>query len=155
MPHLGNANEDLQVLRHTCAHVLAMAVQTCFPEAKVALGPWTETGFYYDFDYSSSFAPADLTKIVAEMQRIIQADLPISQETIDREQIQAEIEQRNEPYKQMILARIPPDESITVIGLGILILMVGGISALGHIFSVQAKFTLRLLLSKPWPELIG
>lgn len=57
-------------LRHTCAHVLAMAVQTLFPETKVTIGLWTETGFYYDFDRQTPFTPDDLTQIEAEMRRI-------------------------------------------------------------------------------------
>jgi threonyl-tRNA synthetase len=100
-------------IRHTCAHVLAMAVQALFPETKVTIGPWTETGFYYDFDRQAPFIPDDLTQIEAEMRRIIQANLPIIREVVDREQIRAEIEQINEPYKLEILDSIPPDEPIT------------------------------------------
>jgi len=100
-------------IRHTCAHVLAMAVQALFPETKVTIGPWTETGFYYDFDRQAPFIPDDLTQIEAEMRRIIQANLPIIREVVDREQIRAEIEQINEPYKLEIIDSIPPDEPIT------------------------------------------
>ncbi|MEO1444893.1 MAG: threonine--tRNA ligase, partial [Cyanobacteria bacterium J06635_11] len=56
-------------LRHTCAHVLAMAVQTLFPETKVTIGPYTDTGFYYDFDRADPFTPEDLKLIEAEMRR--------------------------------------------------------------------------------------
>lgn len=83
-------------IRHTCAHVLAMAVQTLFPETKVTIKPWTDTGFYYDFDRKEPFTPDDLSKIEAEMRRIIQANLPIVREEVDREQIRTEIEQLNE-----------------------------------------------------------
>lgn len=100
-------------IRHTCAHVLAMAVQTLFPETKVTIGPWTETGFYYDFDRQTAFTPDDLTHIAAKMRRIIKANLPIVQEVVDREQIRAEIEQLNEPYKLEILDSIPAGEPIT------------------------------------------
>ncbi|MGI0484214.1 hypothetical protein ACN4EK_02185 [Pantanalinema rosaneae CENA516] len=51
--------EMLRRLRHTCAHVLAMAVQTLFPETKVTIGPWTDTGFYYDFDRQTPFTPKE------------------------------------------------------------------------------------------------
>jgi threonyl-tRNA synthetase len=105
--------ERLLRLRHTCAHVLAMAVQTLFPETKVTIGPWTETGFYYDFDRQTPFTPDDLTQIETEMRRIINANLPIIQEVVDREQIRAEIEQLQEPYKLEILDSIPADEPIT------------------------------------------
>ncbi|NJN30933.1 MAG: threonine--tRNA ligase [Synechococcales cyanobacterium RM1_1_8] len=109
---LDTANH-LQRIRHTCAHILAMAVQRLFPNAKVTLGPWTETGFFYDFDCPTPFTPGDLERIEAEMRQIIQADLPIIQETVDRAAIKAEIEQLNEPYKLEILASIPEDAAIT------------------------------------------
>lgn len=105
--------EMLRRLRHTCAHVLAMAVQTLFPETKVTNGPWTDTGFYYDFDRQIPFTPDDLTRIETEMRRIINANLPIVREVVDREQIRAEIEQLHEPYKLEILDGIPTDAPIT------------------------------------------
>ena len=96
-------------LRHTCAHVLAMAVQALFPETKVTIGPCTDTGFYYDFDRAAPFTPEDLNRIEVEMRRIIQANLPIIRETVERDDIRAEIEQLNEPYKLQILDGIPAD----------------------------------------------
>ena len=100
-------------IRHTAAHLLAMAVQSLFPETKVTIGPWTDTGFYYDFDRSIPFTPDDLEKIEAEMRRIIRANLPVIREVVDRENIQAEIVALKEPYKQEILDSIPTDDSIT------------------------------------------
>jgi threonyl-tRNA synthetase len=114
---------DLQMLvqiRHTCAHLLAMAVQILFPETKTALGPWTEAGFYYDFDRQIPFTPADLTKIAAKMRQIIKKNLPIIREVVDREQIRAEIDQLQEPYKIEILDRIPKDEQISRYWIGCL-----------------------------------
>ncbi|MEO0539115.1 MAG: threonine--tRNA ligase, partial [Cyanobacteria bacterium P01_A01_bin.123] len=105
--------EQLARLRHTCAHVLAMAVQTLFPETKVTIGPCTDTGFYYDFDRADPFTPEDLKQITKKMRRIIGQNLPIIRETVDRDAIRAEIEQLNEPYKLEILDSIPPDEPIT------------------------------------------
>ncbi|MGP1387830.1 MAG: threonine--tRNA ligase [Thainema sp.] len=105
--------EQLVRLRHTCAHVLAMAVQTLFPETRVTIGPCTDTGFYYDFDRADPFTPEDLQRIAAEMRRIIRTNLPIIRETVERDDIRAEIEHLNEPYKLEILDGIPPDESIT------------------------------------------
>jgi threonyl-tRNA synthetase len=104
--------EALLRIRHTCAHVLAMAVQTLFPETKVTIGPWTDTGFYYDFDRQTPFTPDDLIQIETEMRRIINANLPIVREVVDREQIRAEIEQLHEPYKLEILDSIPADQPI-------------------------------------------
>ena len=100
-------------IRHTCSHVLAMAVQQLFPETRVTIGPWTDTGFYYDFDRADPFTPDDLTRIESEMQQIILANLPVIRETVEREELRAEIAQLNEPYKLEILDGIPPDEPIT------------------------------------------
>jgi threonyl-tRNA synthetase len=105
--------QRLLKIRHTCAHVLAMAVQTLFPETKVTVGPWTETGFYYDFDRQTPFTPEDLEKIEGEMRRIIKANLPIIKEVVEREEIRAEIERLNEPYKLEILGNIPEGETIS------------------------------------------
>lgn len=108
-----NSTEQLQRLRHTCAHVMAMAVQQLFPETKVTIGPTTENGFYYDFDRAQAFTPEDLDAISTQMRRIIKANLPIIREQVDRDQMQAELEQLQEPYKLEILAQIPAGETIT------------------------------------------
>jgi threonyl-tRNA synthetase len=105
--------QKLERIRHTCAHVMAMAVQKLFPGTKVAIGPVTDTGFYYDFDCPVSITPDDLGKIEAEMRRIIKANLPIIREEVEREDIQKEITALNEPYKLEILERIPEQEIIT------------------------------------------
>ena len=98
-----------------------MAVQTLFPETKVAIGPCSENGFYYDFDRAIAsednrarpFTPDDLKQIAAEMRRIIRANLPIIREVVERTEIQAEITALKEPYKQEILDGIPTEEPIT------------------------------------------
>jgi threonyl-tRNA synthetase len=105
--------EKLRRIRHTCAHVLAMSVQAIFPETKMAIGPWTETGFYYDFDRQIPFVPSDLAKIEKKMRRIIKAKLPIVREVVDRQQIRAEIELAAEPYKLEILDRIAGEQLVT------------------------------------------
>ncbi len=112
-PSNQTTTETLLRIRHTCAHVLAMAVQTLFPETRVTIGPCTETGFYYDFDRQTPFTPDDLTQIETEMRRIINANLPIIREVVDRDQIRAEIAQLQEPYKLEILDSIPADAPIT------------------------------------------
>lgn len=61
----------LERIRHTTSHVMAMAVQRLFPKAKVAIGPTTDYGFYYDFDHPEPFTPEDLERIKKEMQAII------------------------------------------------------------------------------------
>ncbi len=106
-------SEKLLRIRHTCAHIMAMAVQKLFPGTKVATGPVTENGFYYDFDCPVSITPDDLDKIEQQMRRIIKANLPIIREEVQREEIRTEIAQLNESYKLEILDRIPEGETIT------------------------------------------
>ncbi|KAB8335907.1 threonine--tRNA ligase [Scytonema tolypothrichoides VB-61278] len=106
-------SEKLLLIRHTCAHILAMAVQKLYPGTKVATGPVIETGFYYDFDSAVSFTPDDLPKITEEMRRIIKANLPIIREVVEREEIKAEIALASERLKLEILDSIPEGEEIT------------------------------------------
>ena len=106
-------DDKLTRIRHTSAHIMAMAVQRLFPGTKVAIGPVTEIGFYYDFDCPVSITPDDLGKIEIEMQRIIKVNLPIIREEVERAEIRAEIAELNEPYKLEILERIPESEIIT------------------------------------------
>jgi threonyl-tRNA synthetase len=106
-------SEKLVRIRHTCAHIMAMAVQKLFPGTKVATGPVTENGFYYDFDCPVSITPDDLDKIEQQMGWIIKANLPIIREEVQREEIRTEIAELNELYKLEILERIPTGETIT------------------------------------------
>ena len=112
-------SQQLERIRHTCAHIMAMAVQKLFPGTKVAIGPVTDAGFYYDFDCPVSITTDDLSKIEAEMRRIIKDNLPIIREEVEREAIRKEIAELNEPYKLEILERIPEQEIITRYFIGI------------------------------------
>ncbi|MFM9087290.1 MAG: threonine--tRNA ligase [Cyanobium sp.] len=103
-------------IRHSMSHVMAMAVQALFPKAKVTIGPWTETGFYYDFDHPEPFTEADLKAIKKEMVRIIGKKLPLERVEVSREEAQRRIEAQNEPYKLEILAGLK--EPITLFTLG-------------------------------------
>jgi threonyl-tRNA synthetase len=105
--------EHLKRIRHTCSHVMAMAVQKLFPEAKVTIGPATENGFYYDFDRTEPFTPADLKAIAKEMKRIIKWNQPLVRQEFTRAEIKAAIIKLNEPYKLELLAAIPEGEIIT------------------------------------------
>ena len=105
--------QQLERIRHTCAHIMAMAVQKLFPGTKVAIGPVTDTGFYYDFDCPVSITTDDLGKIETQMRRIIKSNLPIIREEVEREEIKQEILALNEPYKLEILERIPAQETIS------------------------------------------
>ncbi|MEM8717956.1 MAG: threonine--tRNA ligase [Cyanobacteria bacterium P01_G01_bin.39] len=109
-------SESLQKIRHTASHVMAMAVQKLFPQAQVTIGPWTENGFYYDFDSPDSFTDKDLKKIRKEMIKIINRKLPVIREEVSRAEAKSRIEQQNEPYKLEILDSI--QEPITIYHLG-------------------------------------
>jgi len=103
-------------IRHSMSHVLAMAVQRLFPKALVTIGPWTETGFYYDFDNPEPFTEADLKAIRKEMVKIIGSRLPLERIEVSREEAERRISQQNEPYKLEILAGL--QEPITLYTLG-------------------------------------
>ncbi len=98
------------------SHVLAMAVQTLFPRAQVTIGPWTETGFYYDFDHPEPFSEADLKAIKKEMAKIIGRRLPLERIEVSREEAERRIRAQNEPYKLEILVGL--QEPITIYTLG-------------------------------------
>ncbi len=108
----------LERIRHTCSHVMAMAVQKLFPGTQVTIGPATDYGFYYDFDSPHPFTPEDLQAIKKEMQAIIKKGLPVIREELSREEAQARIEALGERYKLEILAGIPDTEVITLYHLG-------------------------------------
>ena len=76
--------EGLQVYRHTAAHVLAQAVKAIFPTSKLAIGPTIDNGFYYDIDFKTPISAEDLSKIEAEMKKIIKSNLPIERFTLPR-----------------------------------------------------------------------
>lgn len=109
-------SETLKRIRHTTSHVLAMAVQALFPKAQVTIGPWIETGFYYDFDHPEPFSEKDLKRIEKEMAKIIKRKLPVIREEVSREEAEKRIKALGEPYKLEILADL--QEPITLYHLG-------------------------------------
>ncbi|KAL3699940.1 hypothetical protein R1sor_017962 [Riccia sorocarpa] len=110
-------SEKLLQIRHTCAHVMAMAVQKLYPDAQVTIGPWIERGFYYDFDMKEPLAEKDLKKIKKEMDKIIGRNLPLRREEVSREEAARRIKEINEPYKLEILDGIK-SEPITIYHIG-------------------------------------
>nr|GMC78972.1 threonine--tRNA ligase, chloroplastic/mitochondrial 2 [Ipomoea batatas] len=110
------SSERLLRIRHTCAHVMAMAVQKIYPNAKVTIGPWIENGFYYDFDMEP-LTDKDLKRIKQEMDRIIRRNLPLIREEVSRDEAQKRIMAVNEPYKIEILDSIK-EEPITIYHIG-------------------------------------
>ena len=92
-----DSEEGRAILRHSCAHVLAQAVQELFPEAKLGIGPPIENGFYYDFDVAEPFTPDDLKRIEKRMQEIIKQGQRFSRRAVTDEDARAEL--ADEPYK--------------------------------------------------------
>ena len=76
--------EGLEIIRHSCAHLLAHAVKELFPEAQVTIGPVVDNGFYYDFSYKRPFTPEDLTAIEKRMLEISKRDLKIERKILER-----------------------------------------------------------------------
>lgn len=111
------SSDTLLKVRHTAAHVMAMAVQKLFPNVQVTIGPWIENGFYYDFDTPEPFTERDLKRIKKEMTRIIKMKLPLKREEVSRPDARARIMELNEPYKLEILEGIP-SEPITIYHVG-------------------------------------
>lgn len=89
----------LEVLRHSTAHIMAQAVKRLFPEAKLAIGPAIENGFYYDFDLPRPLTPEDLTAIEAEMKKIVKEDYPFTREVLTKEEALARLKAEGEVYK--------------------------------------------------------
>jgi threonyl-tRNA synthetase len=116
--HLPKTSESEQLLRirHSMSHVMAMAVQKLFPKAQVTIGPWTENGFYYDFDNPDPFTEADLKAIKKEMIKIINKKLPLERIEVSRAEAESRIKAQNEPYKLEILAGIQEPISLYTLG---------------------------------------
>ncbi|MFN9936044.1 MAG: threonine--tRNA ligase [Hyphomonadaceae bacterium] len=107
--------DGLEVLRHDTAHVLAQAVQELFPGTQVTIGPTVEDGFYYDFYREEKFSTDDFEAIEKRMREIVDADLPIVREEMDRDEAIAHFNAIGETFKANIIDDIiPPGEVITV-----------------------------------------
>ncbi len=102
------------IMRHTCAHVLAQAVKTIYPNAQLSIGPATDEGYYYDFDFKSQVTVDDLDKIEAEMQKIIKANFEIKRSEISKKDAIKLMKEENEPYKVQILEGIENNEPVTI-----------------------------------------
>ncbi|MFZ5560487.1 MAG: threonine--tRNA ligase [Pseudomonadota bacterium] len=105
--------EGVDVIRHSAAHLLAMAVQELFPSAQVTIGPVIEDGFYYDFAFERQFTPDDLEKIEKRMEELAAKDLPVSRSVMSRHEAIKLFEERGEKYKVEIIESIPGDEPLS------------------------------------------
>jgi threonyl-tRNA synthetase len=99
--------------RHTSSHILAQAVKHLFPEAKLAIGPAIENGFYYDFDLEHRFTDNDLLKLQKEMKKIVQANLPLERFELPRDEASKFMAEGGEPYKVELIRDLPEDAVIS------------------------------------------
>ena len=104
---------DLQILRHSASHILAQAVKRLYPDCKLAIGPAIDSGFYYDFDKETPFTSEDLTKIEAEMKKIVKENLKIRRFELPRSEALALMTEKNEPYKVELINDLPEDAVIS------------------------------------------
>ncbi|WP_409525476.1 threonine--tRNA ligase [Nitrincola sp. MINF-07-Sa-05] len=127
--------EGVDVIRHSCAHLMAMAVQELFPGAQVTIGPVIENGFFYDFAYERPFTPEDLSKIEAKMNELSKQNLAVSRSVMSRDEAIALFEDMGENYKVEIINDIPGNEDLSFYRQGDFIDLCRGphVPATGHI----------------------
>lgn len=105
--------EGVDVIRHSCAHLMAMAVQELFPGAQVTIGPVIDDGFYYDFAYERPFTPEDLEKIEKRMNELSKQNLPVERSVMERPDAIKLFEGMGEKYKVEIIDSIPGEEPLS------------------------------------------
>lgn len=115
IPVAANTEDGRSVIRHSCAHVLAQAVQDLFPEAKLGIGPPITDGFYYDFDVAEPFTPEDLAKLEKRMQKIVK-DGQLFDRRVYESKDQAREELAKEPYKLELVDDKSGDADIMEVG---------------------------------------
>jgi threonyl-tRNA synthetase len=106
--------EGLEIIRHSCAHLMAQAVKSLYPEAQVTIGPVIEDGFYYDYAYEPGFTPDDLVKIENKMQELAKADLEVSRTVMSRDEAIEFFRAKGEEYKAQIIESIPSNEELSL-----------------------------------------
>ena len=106
--------EGLEIIRHSCAHLMAQAVKELYPEAQVTIGPVIEDGFYYDYAYEPGFTPEDLVKIEKKMQELSKANLVVTRTVKTRDEATAFFRGLGEEYKAQIIESIPNNEELSL-----------------------------------------
>lgn len=106
--------EGLDVIRHSCAHLLAQAVKALFPNAQVTIGPVIEDGFYYDFSYERPFTPEDFVKIEEKMKELSEKDFQVTRSEMPRDEAIKFFRKMGEEYKAKIIEDIPPNEVLSL-----------------------------------------
>lgn len=126
---------------HSTSHIMAQAIKRLYPEAKLAIGPAIENGFYYDIDYEPGFTAEDLEKIEAEMKKIVKADYPIERFELPRQEALELMRQAEEPYKVELINDLPQDAVISFYRQGEFTDLCAG----PHIMSTKAVKAIKLL----------
>ncbi len=137
-----NDVEALAILRHTTSHILAQAVKRVFPEAKLAIGPSIDNGFYYDFEHAP-FSREDLDALEAEMKKIVKEAHKIVRFTMPREEAIAFMEEKEEPYKVELIRDLPEGEEISFYQQGDFVDLCAG----PHLMSVKNIKSFKLISS--------
>ncbi|MCL2095446.1 MAG: threonine--tRNA ligase [Oscillospiraceae bacterium] len=105
--------EDRKIFRHTSAHILAQAVKRLYPDAKLAIGPAIDNGFYYDFDVEKPFSPEDLEKIEIEMKKIIKENLKLKRFVLPKEEAVKLMREKGEVYKIELIGDLDEGEEVS------------------------------------------
>ena len=105
--------EGAHTFRHTASHILAQAVKKLYPEAKLAIGPAIDNGFYYDFDLEHRFTEEDFAAIEKEMKKIVESGLKLERFELPRAEALALMEEKKEDYKVELINDLPEDEVIS------------------------------------------
>ncbi|GAB3685698.1 threonine--tRNA ligase [Salinisphaera aquimarina] len=104
----------LDIIRHSCAHLMGQALKTLYPDVQMAIGPVIEDGFYYDIALDKTLTPEDLAVIEKRMHELAERDHEVIREVVSRDKALATFEERHEPYKQAIVRDIPEGETIAL-----------------------------------------
>ena len=110
--------EGKQIFWHTASHIMAYAIQELYPDTKFAIGPSTETGFYYDLDLEHRFVEEDFKAIEDKMKEIAKKDLPVEKIEISREEALKHFKEKGQDYKVELINDLPADEKITMYKIG-------------------------------------
>ncbi len=132
--------EGRRVFRHTASHIMAQAVKRIYPEAKLTIGPAVDDGFYYDFDTEESITPEVMAKIEGEMKKIVKENLKLERFTLPRDEAKKLMEEKNEPYKILLIDRVPEGEEISFYKQGEFVDLCAG----AHLFSTGAVKAFKL-----------
>ena len=133
--------EGKKVFWHTASHILAEAVKNLYPDAKLTIGPSTDRGFYYDIDREKPFTPDEISVIETEMAKIVKADYRLERFELPRDEAKKLMEEKGEPYKVLLIDRIPEGETISFYKQGDFVDLCAG----PHLFSTGAVKAFKIL----------